>query len=203
MISIVFARVLAAITLLSIVPLAAPQNTKPEPVTDRRTWDIAVWGGGSTGEENHDDFSEGQILRAGVFVGRTLFRDLGKGWMRGDLEWGFNLAPVFVTFNSQNIYGAGFDPIVARWNFAHKKGRISPYFELVGGGTYTNSELPTGDTSSFNFTATGGGGIYLDTRPSQALDLGCRWLHVSNANLGARNPEFNGIEILLGYHWFK
>jgi hypothetical protein len=37
----------------------------------------------------------------------------------------------------------------------------------------------------------------------RSLDIGCRWWHISNANLGVRNPEFNGFQIILGYHWFK
>jgi hypothetical protein len=51
--------------------------------------------------------------------------------------------------------------------------------------------------------AEGGGGVHLFTQERQSLDLGCYWWHVSNANLGVRNTEFNGVKVAVGYHWFK
>lgn len=67
----------------------------------------------------------------------------------------------------------------------------------------TSSNLPPGNTSKFNFTPKGGGGIYVRTRKRQSLDIGVSWSHISNANLGVDNPEFNGVQLSLAYHWFK
>lgn len=78
-----------------------------------------------------------------------------------------------------------------------------PYVELAGGGARTKRDLPAGNTSDFNFTVSGGGGFYLRSRSTQAWDVGVRWMHISNANLGIQNPEFNGIQIRLAYHWFR
>ena len=125
------------------------------------------------------------------------------GWRGGNLEYGFNLIPVFATSGNQSVKGGGFEPVVLRWNSASHIGRAVPYIELAGGGVFTTSNLPAGDTSSFNFTAKGGGGVYIFTKERQSLDIGCRWWHISNANLGVRNPEFNGVQVTLGYHWFK
>jgi hypothetical protein len=33
--------------------------------------------------------------------------------------------------------------------------------------------------------------------------VGLRWSHISNANLGVINTEFNGIQLSLAYHWYK
>jgi hypothetical protein len=41
------------------------------------------------------------------------------------------------------------------------------------------------------------------TRPRQSLDFGLHWSHISNANLGADNYEFNGIQLSIAYHIFK
>jgi hypothetical protein len=41
------------------------------------------------------------------------------------------------------------------------------------------------------------------TEPRQSIEIGCRWAHISNANLGVRNPEFNGIQVSVEYHWFR
>jgi len=60
------------------------------------------------------------------------------------------------------------------------------------GVVITNSNLPPGKTSNLNFMAKGGGGIYIRTRKRESLDIGFRWSHISNANLGLDNPEFNG-----------
>jgi hypothetical protein len=68
-----------------------------------------------------------------------------------------------------------------------------------GGALYTNINLPAGDTSSFNFSARGGGGLRVFTQPRQSIEIGCRWSHISNANLGVRNPEFSGVQVSVEY----
>lgn len=168
-----------------------------------QTWDVGVWVAGATGEENRNSFSEAQIFAAGVSVGRLVTDEIGDGWRRGHLEYIFNLIPVFVHPTPQSVYGGGFEPVILRWNSGLRAGRVAPYLELAGGGLWTNGNLPAGDTSNFNFTARGGGGIQIFARNKRALDVGFRWWHISNANLGAKNPEFNGVQVSLGYHWFK
>ena len=178
------------------------QDHKP-PSVQNATWDFSIWAAGATGEENTNSFTEAQISTAGVFLGRVITSKIGRGWGRGNLEYGFNLIPVFVTSGNQRVSGGGFEPVVLRWNSSQHIGRVVPYIELAGGAVFTASNLPPGNTSSVNFTAKGGGGIYIFTKDRQSLDLGCRWSHISNANLGVRNPEFNGFQFSLGYHWFK
>jgi hypothetical protein len=80
---------------------------------------------------------------------------------------------------------------------------VVPYIELAGGAVFTTSNLPPGDTSSFNFTTRGGGGIQIFSRDRRSWDVGLHYFHVSNANLADKNPEFNGVQISLGYHWFR
>lgn len=177
-------------------------QTVPE-ANDKRRLDLSVWSAGATGEENTDSFAEAQVWSTGVYVGWVLIPDAGASWRQGDLEYGFNLIPYFLQTSPRHIFGGGFEPIVLRWRSSHHFGRVTPYIELAGGGLFTNSNLPPGDTSSFNFTAKAGGGIEVSTMKHQSLDVGCRWSHISNANLGVRNPEFNGIQLSIGYHWFK
>lgn len=166
-------------------------------------WDLSVWVAGETGEEISNSFVEAQIWSAGVFVGRMIPGERGHSWRRGQLEYAFDLVPVFVTTGNQHTYGFGFDPVILRWNSALYNRRISPYIELAGGAVKTPTDLPPGNTSSFNFTPRGGGGIYIRTRRRQAFDIAVRWSHISNANLGTYNPEFNGIQLSMAYHWFK
>ena len=190
---------------LLLLPLLVSTAWTQDNVSEKqnRDWDISVWVAGATGEEHLNSFSEAQILSGGLFVGRTLTGQMGRGWRRGNLEFGMSLIPLFVHFTPQRLYGGGFEPVVLRWNSSFRVRRIAPYIELAGGGVRTNGNLPAGNTSDFNFTARGGGGIRISTRPRQAVDVGFRWWHISNANLGLQNPEFNGIQLSVGYHWFK
>ena len=173
------------------------------PSAEKGRWDFSVWAAGETGEENTNSFAESQIWSAGILVGRVMTRDLSRGWRRGSLEYAADFAPVFETYGNQRTHGIEIEPVILRWDSALRTPRISPYIELAGGAVVTPTNLPPGNTSSFNFTAKGGGGIYLWTRKRQALDLGCRWSHISNANLGVQNTEFNGIQFAVAYHWFK
>lgn len=186
--------------LFIFTPLLHAQTPSREDMT--RDWDFSVWVAGETGEELTNSFSEAQIMTAGVLVGRNLTKEAGTGWRKGRFEYAINLIPLFRQIQPQSLYGAGFEPLILRWNSSLSWGRARPYLELAGGGVRTNKNLPAGDTSDFNFTARGGGGIQLG-RGRRAVDIGCRWSHISNANLGVKNQEFNGIQVSLGYHWFK
>ena len=173
------------------------------PVEHKGSLDLALWAAGETGEENTNSFSESQIWSAGGFAGWVITGQHLGGWRRGSLEYAFDFMPVFETYGNQRIHGIGFDPVILRWNSALHTSRVSPYIELSGGAVSTSSNLPPGNTSSFNFMAKGGGGIYLRTRNHQAFDMGLRWSHISNANLGVINTEFNGVQLSLAYHWYK
>jgi len=191
--------------MLSLLVLSGSWAFAQEPrlAAQKGRWDFSVWTAAETGEENTNSLTESQIWSAGVSVGRVITGELGSGWRRGSFEYAFDLVPVFETYGNQHTHGAGFDPVILRWNSALHTARIAPYIELAGGAVITPSNLPPGNTSSFNFTPKGGGGIYLWTRKRQWLDIGCRWSHISNANLGVQNPEFNGVQFGFAYHWFK
>ncbi len=192
--------------MLGLVLLLASRSAcgqNPAPVLQSAKWDLSIWVAGETGEEITNSFAESQIWSAGFFLGRTITGQHGKSWRRGNLEYAADLVPVFETSGNQHIHGYGFDPVILRWNSALHTARVSPYIELAGGGLITSSNMPPGNTSSFNFTPKGGGGIYVRTRERQSFDVGLRWSHISNANLGVDNPEFNGVQLSIAYHWFK
>jgi hypothetical protein len=193
----------ARFAVLQLITYAARAQDNPPLRVPTGAWDISIWAAGATGEENTNSWTEARVWTAGFFLGRTTNHEVAGGWRRGIPEYGFNLIPVFVTSKNQTLHGGGFEPIVLRWNSAYGTRRLSPYIDLAGGAVFTNANLPPGNTSSTNFTARAGGGIQLFTRKRQSLDVACHWSHISNANLGVRNSEFNGIRVSLGYHWFK
>jgi len=191
-------QVSSQITIQLLLLLAVAHAQGP---LQNGTWNVSVWAAGATGEEESSSWTQAQVWTAGVFVGRVITDELGKNRWRGHLEYGSNLA-VFVTSRPEVILGGGFEPIVLRWNFSRSE-HLVPYIELAGGGLITASNLPPGNTSNFNFTTRGGGGVHIFTRPRRSWDIGVRYLHISNANLGDENPQFNGLQITVGYHWFK
>ena len=191
-----------ALILLLISAFASAQEGRIS-VPPNAGWDIGIWAAGATGEENTNSFAEAQILTAGFAVGHSITGEIGSGWRRGGLEYLLDVSPLFRTYGNQRIHGTAFDPVILRWNSSLHSGRLAPYIELGGGAVATPVNLPPGNTSSFNFMARGGGGIHLFTRNRQLLDLGFGWWHISNANMGTRNPEFNGVQLVVGYHWFK
>jgi hypothetical protein len=191
-----------SILLVSLFVFSRPAYPQAAPAQGR-DWDVSVWMAGETGEELTNSFSEAQILTAGVTAGRILTDEIGHGWRRGRFEYAFDVIPVFRQFRPQYLYGGGFEPVILRWNSSLHAGRVAPYIELAGGGLRTNANLPTGNTSDFNFTARGGGGIQVFQSSRNSIDVGVRWSHISNANLGVQNQEFNGIQVSLGYHWFR
>jgi hypothetical protein len=187
--------------LLFLSSRAFAQNLPP--VEHQGSWDFSVWTEGETGAENNYSFKEAQIWSAGGFVGRVITREHGEARRRGNLEYGFDLVPVFRTFGNQRNHGLGFDPLILRWNFAPRTPHILPYIEVAAGVVSTKANLPPGNTSSFNFTAKSGAGLYLWTRRRRAFDIGLHWSHISNANLGGSNPDFTGLQLSVAYHWFK
>lgn len=189
--------VLAALAVSTVAYAQSSTESK------NRGWDLSVWAAGATGEEQTNSFSEAQIFSAGIFVGHALTGEIGRGWRRGTFEFGADYIPIFAQFTPQRISGTAFDPVILRWNSSLHRGRIAPFVELGGGGLRTRVNFPQGNTSTFNFMAGAKGGILVSTGRAQALEIACRWWHISNGNLGTQNPEFNGIQVSVGWHWFK
>ncbi len=199
-------RIPMACKVWGFMILAASYHVRAQtsaPYAENTKWDFSVWAAGETGEETSNSFAQAQIWTAGIFCGRTLTSEVGNGWARGRLEYAADFVPVFETYGNQRTHGVGFDPVILRWNLALHTSKISPYIELSGGAVSTPVNLPPGRTSNFNFMAKGGGGFYLRTRSRQAFDFGLHWSHISNANLGYNNNEFNGVQLSIAYHWFK
>lgn len=198
-----FPSIAVSALLLLLGSTFAPAQEAQVFLPSKAAWDIGIWAAGATGEENTNSFAEAQILTAGFSLGHSLTGEIGSGLRRGDLEYVCDFSPLFRTYGNQRIHGTAFDPVILRWNSSLQRGRLAPYVELGGGAVATPVNLPPGNTSSFNFMVRGGGGVHVFTRSKQSLDFGFGWWHISNANLGTRNPEFNGLQLTLGYHWFK
>jgi hypothetical protein len=130
----------AALKLLfiavSLSPLAIAQST-PSGVLTKGTWEVGVWAGGGTGLGAR---SHTQFFNSGFRFGRVLTDEMGSGWYRGNLAFAVDLIPVYYVFQEKSIYGAGFNPVLLKWNFT--SGRTVAVFAEGGGGLQGELHAP-------------------------------------------------------------
>ena len=194
-----------AMLLLMLAGPALGQESRP-PVNVKGTTDIEVLGGGAFGwpfgaiQTGPGGTSEAWL--AGARLGRILTDPHGPGFLRGSLQYSFGVFPVFVFTAPRSVYGGGFDAFVLRWNFSGGR-RLAPYAEISGGAEVTTQDVPEPNTSFFNFTAKYIMGVQKPVGQRSAVDLSVGFWHLSNANLGNHNPSLNGVQLLVGYHWYK
>jgi hypothetical protein len=156
--------------------------------------EIEVWTGG--GHSVPGGTSNTSVWNVGLRYGWILTRPHGPGLLKGRFEYAVDVVPLFVAFQPTNTaYGAGFNPLNLKWNFA-ARGLFVPYFELSGGTLFTNKDVPTG-TNSVNFTPSAALGLHL-LREKYNWTVEVRYLHISNAGLAVPNPGLNTVEVRLG-----
>ncbi len=180
------------LVLIAVMLLSTLLNAQSAP--EEGGHEVQVWAGGghsvSGGRGNTGAFN------AGVRYGWILTDPLLPGFLRGRFEYALDAVPVFFVFQPANTaYGAGFDPLVLKWNF-ERHGRFSPYLELTGGTLFTNRDVPTG-TNTVNFTDQAALGTHiLNETYNWSLEL--RYMHISNAGLATPNPGVNTVQVRLG-----
>lgn len=190
------------IGIAALLCSAALAQEMQHPLSRAGTWDLSLWSSVATGANVDSSFGDYVISMSGLRVGRVLHAPLGRGPLRGALEYSFEIMPVFIATQPNVVHGGGISPLGFRWNLGGSQ-RLQPYLELNGGGVFTTRNIPRGDTSSFNFTADAGTGVTIYRNTHQAIGLGLRFWHLSNAHMGNRNPGVNALEFVVSYHWLK
>ncbi|MBS1853456.1 MAG: acyloxyacyl hydrolase [Acidobacteria bacterium] len=136
------------------------------------------------------------VWNAGLRYGWILTRPHGPGFLKGRFEYALDAVPAFVVFQPGNTaFGAGFNPLNLKWNFA-TRGRFAPYFELSGGTLFTNHDVPN-NTNNINFTSAAALGTHI-LGESRNWSVEVRYMHISNAGLGDLNPGVNTVQVRLG-----
>jgi len=184
---------LIAVALLLMSTVAWAQN---RPEDGGR--EVQVWTGG--GPSVPGGTSDTSVWNVGLRYGWILTRPHGPGFLKGRFEYAVDVVPVFTVFQRYNTaYGAGFNPLGLKWDFA-ARGRIEPYLELGGGTLFTNHQVPIG-TSAVNFTPSAALGMHL-LDDKYAFSVEVRYLHISNAGLSSPNPGINTVEVRVGWGKF-
>jgi lipid A 3-O-deacylase len=156
--------------------------------------EIEVWTGG--GPSVPGGTSDTSVWNVGLRYGWILTQPHGPGFLKGRFEYVLDAVPVFMVFQRYNTaYGAGFNPLGLKWDFA-ARGRFEPYLELGGGTLFTNHQVPIG-TSAVNFTPSAALGMHV-LGDKLAYSVEVRYLHISNAGLSSPNPGINTVEVRVG-----
>ncbi len=140
------------------------------------------------------------VFDAGVRVGKVLTGQHLPGILRGNLEYAVDVMPIYLVHIGDTRYGAAFNPVSLKWNFAPGRS-VAPYVEFGGGVLLSNRDIPPA-TSSLNFMPQASAGLQFFTRQNRAVVAALKYVHISNAGLSSPNPGINTLQFTLGYHWF-
>jgi hypothetical protein len=102
----------------------------------------------------------------------------------------------------RSVYGFGLAPAGLQMNFRPRK-RVQPFAESSFGFVHFDSRVISPAASRFNFTVDLGPGVQLFTSRHQAVTLGYRYHHLSNADIAPRNPGVDSNVFYVGYSFFR
>ena len=170
----------AIVALLVVSPPPAPAQSGPWHVDVGAIILVEAW-----------DLNANREALAGAAAGveRRVWRTLRlrvdgwllRGFQEGDDAWtaGFTLGP--------------------RWRWG--TGSVRPFAELGVGLSQSTEPIPPGGTR-FNYVAQAGGGIQVNVGDTQ-LDVGARWLHLSNNGREGRdrNPDNQALGTVVAIGW--
>lgn len=184
---------------------------------DLRGWTDVRWAGaraGDAGEFEPGDTdldwrghgingstSDTGVWNLGLRYGLILTAPHGPGFMKGQLEYAFDVVPAWViTQKTNTAYGGGVNPFAFKWILSEPK-KVKPFFEIEGGTLFTNKKVPE-NTSQINFTTSGALGMHiLGEKHNWSVEV--RFLHISNAGMTTPNPGINTVQARIGYGWFR
>jgi hypothetical protein len=156
--------------------------------------EIQIWTGG--GHSVPGGTSSTGIFNLGGRYGWILTKPHGPGFLKGRFEYAVDIVPVYLIFQPSNTaYGAGFNPLALKWNFATRC-MTTPYFELTGGTLFTNHNVPEG-TNTVNFTSSAALGFQF-VKEHRTWSVEVRYMHISNAGLEVPNPGLNTVQVRVG-----
>lgn len=185
--------VLSLLSLVNATRIAAQAG--PEGASSE--WQ--VWTGGGHGINGSQSGTGAWNL--GLRYGLILTSPHGPSFLRGQLEYAFDVVPAWVIVQKTNTaYGGGVNPFAFKWIMTSPK-KVKPYVVMEGGTLFTNTNVPEG-TSQINFTTSGGfGAHFLAEKHNFSAEV--RFMHISNAGLSNPNPGINTIQVRIGFGAFR
>jgi hypothetical protein len=87
----------------------------------------------------------------------------------------------------KRTYGSGISPVGFQADFFPSK-RVQPFLSTDGGFIYFMDRVLSPDGSRFMYTVDFGTGVNIFRKERQAVSIGYRYQHLSNANISLHNP---------------
>jgi Lipid A 3-O-deacylase (PagL) len=193
-------RVFLVITLTLLAGFSNVQNLRAQEASpENSSRELQIWTGGGHGI-NGSQQGDG-LWNLGLRYGLILTSPHLPGILRGQLEYAFDVVPVWVIAQKTNTaYGGSIDPFAFKWVFDTPK-KVKPFFQIEGGALFTNTKVPEG-TSQINFTTSGGiGAHFLGKKHNFSAEV--RFQHISNAGMTQPNPGINTMQVRIGFGEFR
>lgn len=92
-----------------------------------------------------------------------------------------------VFLQRKRTYGSGLSPVGFRANF-YPDSKVQPFLSTDGGFIYFTDRVLSPQGSQFMYTIDFGGGLQIFRKQRQAVTIGYRYQHLSNANISLHNP---------------
>lgn len=119
------------------------------------------------------------------------------------LDWPTpNTTSTGTVFNQRKrVYGSGLSPVGFQWDFLPLH-RVQPFFSGDGGFIYFSDRVLSPQGSQFMYTIDYGTGINVFHHKNQAITIGYRYQHLSNANISHHNPGTDANTFYVGVSRF-
>jgi len=180
-----------------------PTEARPIGGPEKHSNEWQVWFAGSDPFAAFRDDPTAKTWMAGATYGRVLTEAHGRGILRGRLEGGFEIDPLMsIDLPHRLVYAVGITPFLWKWDFVTRR-RLSPYFEIAGGGLWGNHQVVPG-TTTFNFMPSVAVGVNFPASRSgkYSWTADVRFFHISNGGITDDNPGLNTIQFRLGFGVF-
>jgi hypothetical protein len=138
-----------------------------------------------------------------VRLGWMLTDVSSNGWCRGNWEFLTEVYGAGIVEGPGNVFVAA--TLLLRYNFVQEDSRWVPYFQVGGGGIYSDAhEDPVQGAidTEFSFNLQGGFGLRYLCSGRCAVYIEALYRHISNAGLGDRNYGTNAVGGFVGLSYF-
>jgi hypothetical protein len=120
------------------------------------------------------------------------------------LDWATpNTTPSGTALNQrERAYGSGLSPVGFQADFLPLH-RVQPFLSTDGGFIYFDQRVLSPQGSQFMYTIDFGTGVNIFHHKNQAITIGYRYQHLSNANISHHNPGTDANTFYVGVSRFK
>lgn len=88
-------------------------------------------------------------------------------------------------------------PVGFKFIFRPKK-RLKPFISTATGFIFSQKPIPVPESTTYNFAGSFGGGLSYSLKKRTSLNVGYRYFHISNMNIGQINPGYNANIFYIG-----